>query len=313
MSEAKLLGVLAAQLALVAVVWALRTDDSGTPEAFLQFDAAAVDLIAVSGADGSVTLRRFGDLWRLPGGLPADPSKIERVLDKLADADGGWPVGTSAAALARFEVTAEAHQRRLTLRSGQETLADLYLGTSPGYQKTHARHAAGGDAYAIGFSNYEAGLTLSDWLKKSLLQPEGKLQSISREDAGWRLVASEEGWTAEDATLNQEEAATFAGRFEGFNVLDFADATSPDEPKMRFALTDDRGDYELAFHQLEEDDYVVTSSRFEGAFFELAAYIVEQLDKSLEDLTVTTDAPAADAGTDAGEEDAAPSAPTDAA
>lgn len=299
MSEAKLLGVLAAQLALVAVVSALRFGDSATPEAFLQFDAATVDSIAVSGEGGAITLSRVDGVWQLPDGLPADASKIDRVLDKLADAGGGWPVGTSEAALARFEVTADVHQRRLTLRSDEDTLADLYLGTSPSYQKTHARHASGGDAYAIGFSNYEAELTPSDWLKKSLLQPEGELQAIAREDAGWRIAAAEDGWTTEDAALNQDETATFAGRFEGFNVLDIANAALPETPKMRFALTDDNGEYQLAFYHLEEeDDYFVTSSRFDGAF-ELAAYIVEQLDKSLDDLAANSDAAAANASADA--------------
>lgn len=302
MKQSWLVAALAVQGALIALVWGVRWGDEEALAAFLSFDAAAVDAITVAGEEGEVALARDDDAWQLASGLPADGGKIERVLERLADAAGGWPVATSASAMERFEVTEDAHQRRVTLAAGEETVADIYLGTSPGYQKTHARHVSGGDAYAIEFANYEAGLQPSDWLKKSLLQPVGELKSVARRgDGGWTLTKTDDGWTAPDTTLDQDEAATLVGRFEGLTVLDVAEAELPAAAGMRFVAVDDDGEHELAFHRLAEDgDYIAVSSRF-AERFEVATYVVEQLDKALADLEADESLPTTD-GEGAGED-----------
>ena len=278
---------LGAQLLLVALVWGLQTGDGEEPEPFLSFDADAVDALAISDADQSVTVTKLDDAWTVADGLPADAGKIDRVLDKLADAAGGWPVATSDAAMTRFEVTEDEHQRHVVVTAGEETLADVYLGTSPSYQRVHARHASGGPVHAINFSNYEAGAKTSDWLRKSLLQPDGALQSVARlGDAGWTLESGEDGWSAEGATLDQEEAAEYTARFTGLNVLGLVDVELPATPTARFVLTDDAGAHELdLFHLEEEDDFVATSNRYAGQF-EIAQYVAERLDASLDDLSV---------------------------
>lgn len=286
MNQATLGILLAVQLIVIVVVWTIRSSGGEEPEAFLSFDAPSVDRVRITGEDNGVTLTRIEDGWQLEGGLPADSSKVDKVVEKLASAAGGWPVATSTSALVRFEVTDDEHQRRVIVNAGDETLADIFLGTSPGYRKVHARHASGGAAYAIEFSNYEAGTEPTDWLKKTLLQPDGKLQSVARDaaEAAWNLTSTEDGWTADGVNLDQDEVSTLIGRFEGLRVLDLVDAELPATPKMRFTLIDDGGAHEIAFFHLEEeDDYVATSNRFEGRF-EVATYIAEQLDVSLGDL-----------------------------
>lgn len=322
MKQTTLTVALAVQVALIALVWGFQWDDAAEPAAFLDFDAAAVDAITVAGDDGTVSLARVEDAWQMASGLPADADKIDRVLEKLSAAAGGWPVATTASAMQRFEVTEDAHQRRVTLGGGEDTVADIYLGTSPGYQKTHARHVAGGDAYAIEFFNYEAGLEPSEWLEKSLLQPAGELKSLTRQgDDGWSLTATDAGWTAPDVTLDQEEIATLVGRFEGLTVLNIATGELPQAPYLRFVAVDDEGEQELAFYRFSEDgDNYAVSSRFDERF-EVASYIVEQLDKSLADLTAAEEATQAPSDTgdapppDEELDDAAapPSAPADAA
>ena len=285
MKQAWLIVALAVQVALIALVWGVEWGDEGELAAFLEFDAATVDAITVAGEEGTVALARSDDAWQLANGLPADAGKIDRVLEKLAGAAGGWPVATTESAMVRFEVAESAHQRRITLGTGEDIVADIYLGTSPGYQKTHARHVSGGEAYAIEFANYEAGLDASDWLKKSLLQPAGELQSVTRQgDEPWTLTATEDGWIAPDTVLDQGQVATLVGRFEGLTVLDIAAAEQPAAPVLRFLTVDDDGEHELAFHRLEEEgDYIAVSSRF-AERFEVATYVVEQLDKALADL-----------------------------
>ncbi|MDE0349571.1 MAG: DUF4340 domain-containing protein [Gammaproteobacteria bacterium] len=287
--------VLGAQLLLVALVWGLQTGGGEEPDPFLSFDAAAVDSLSVADDEQSVTVTRADGAWTVAGGLPADANKVDRVLDKLADAEGGWPVATSDSAMTRFEVTEDEYQRHIVVGAGDDTLADVYLGTSPSYQRVHARHASGGPVYAIDFSNYEAGAKVSDWLKKSLLQPDGTLQSIARAgEQGWTLTSADDGWTAEGATLDPEETAEYTARFTGLNVLGIVDVDLPEEPVARFVLTDDAGAHELAlFHLEEEDDYVATSDRYDGQF-EIAKYVAERLDASLDDLVADADEAAAE-------------------
>ena len=282
---------LAVQVVLIGALLAARSGAVTEPAPFLRFEAASIDALTVSNDEGSVSLAKTDDAWQLPQGLPADSSKIDRVLDKLADASGGWPVGSKGSTAERFEVAEDNHQRRVTLKSGDEIQADFYLGTSPGYRKAHARHADEDDIYAITFSNYEAGVEAADWLDKSLLRPEGALTGVERID-GFALTKGDDGvWAAADNTeLDQGKAETFAGRFTGLSVLGVSDAELPDEPKMAFALTDDAGTETLRIYHLEaDDDYVATSGRVPGAY-ELSSYIAEQMDKAIGDLAPEADA-----------------------
>ena len=279
--------ILLAQLIIVALVWGLQSRPGDAPQVFLSFDAESVDALTVSDDESAVTVVHADGEWQLSNGLPADAGKVDGVLGKLSGAGAGWPVATSESAMRRFEVVEEAHQRHVVIDSGEERLADIYLGTSPAFGKVHARHASGGPAYAISFSNYEAGTKQSDWLKKSLLQPDGEVQSVARRaaDAEWTLTSTEAGWTTDGAKLDQDETNAFVDRLRRLNVLDLIDAELPAEPSTRFSVVDDAGAHELSLFALPDDDYAATSDRFEGAFG-ISSYIAEQLDVPLEELVV---------------------------
>ena len=64
---------------------------------------------------------------------------MDSVVERFARAAGSWPVANTASTRERFEVTEENHQRHIVAKAGDDTVADIYLGTSPGYRKTHAR------------------------------------------------------------------------------------------------------------------------------------------------------------------------------
>lgn len=286
MNQSILALVLAVQLIAIVTIWGLRLGGDDQPDPFLTFNASSVDVVTIEDSESRITIARENDAWMLDGGLPADADKVDRVVEKLANAKGGWPVATTDSTMARFEVTQDLYQRRITLTAVDEMLADIFLGTSPGYRKIHTRHVSGGPVYTIVFSNYEAGTKKSDWIDKSLLQPDGEIVSITRSstETGWTLSATEGGWLAGNVTLDQDEVASLAARLEGLRVLELVDVEPNTEPKIRFQVVDDSGPYDIAFYHLEVDDeYVATSSRFD-AVFEVATYIVEQLDVSLDDL-----------------------------
>ena len=322
MNKTALAFALAIQLGIVAVLLAARAGSGVDPEPFLSFDAAAVDAVTVANAEGSVRLAKSEDAWQLPDGLPADAAKVVAAVEKLADAAGGWPVAHSAATAERFEVTEDNHQRHVVLAGGDETLADIYLGTSPGYRKVHARRADDDAIYAIAFANYEAGVAASDWLDKSLLQPEGDVAGLRRTDAApggaFALAKDDDGdWSADGADLDAGKVATLAGRFTGLTVLDISDAALPQEPYAAFALDDDEGELVLSLYRLREQpetpasaddeaeeeepsyDYVATSNRVPGAF-EISSYVAEQMDMTLADLAPEArEAPATEVTVDA--------------
>ena len=315
---------LAIQLGLVAVLLAARAGSDVAPEPFLNFDADSVDSVTVANAEGDIRLAKGEDGWQLPDGIPADGDKVKTALDKLAEADGGWPVANSAATAERFEVTEDNHQRHIQLAAGDDTLADFYLGTSPGYRKVHARRADDDAVYAIGFANYEAGVTASDWLDRSLLQAEGAVTGLRRVD-GFGLAKDDDGdWTvasgdAPATGLDAGKTETLAGRFTGLSVLGISDADLPDAPHVAFSLDDEAGELLLSVYRFrqapagdaEEDedaeprhDYVATSNRVAGAY-DISSYVAEQMDVTLADLAAE---PADDAGDDTDEgntEDAA--------
>ena len=269
-------GLLAVQALIVAGVLVAGAAGTGeTARSLLPFESAAARSLEVATADESVSLVRAGDGWQLDGGLPADDGKVGEVLEKLAKASAAWPVATSAATAERFEVTEDNFQRRLVIGSEDGGTATLYLGSSPGYRRVHARAEGADEVYSIDFSNYEAPTDAGQWLDRQLLRSEGEVAGVNR-DGGWALERGEEGdWRLDGTAADQEAADQLIGRFEDLNVLGIAGDGG--EPRGSFAVRDGGGEYRLDFYfEEEEDDYSVSSSRVAGRF-EIATYIAEQM------------------------------------
>lgn len=306
--------LLAIQIVVVGVLLAAKSGGIEEPEPFMQFDAASVDSLTVSNNEGSVSLSKVDGTWQLPNGVPAAGFKVDAVLETFSDAAGSWPVANTAPTRERLEVTEENHQRHIVVKAGDDTVADIYLGTSPGYRKTHALRAGEDEVYAVRFSNYEAGVKPADWLDRSLLRPEGEVATLRRlpadlvsveeqADSATQADAAEEQevvepvagfefsknaedmWTSADGSeLDQGKVETFVGRFTGLSVTDVSEAELPESATMAFVVTDDEGDQTLSVFALEDGEkYVAVSDRVAGAY-ELSKYIAEQMNKPLADL-----------------------------
>ncbi len=204
--------VLAAQVLIIAVL--LISSGVGAGEearSLLPFEPVRTVSLDIATEDEEVGLARDDDGWRLDGGLPADDGKVGEVLEKLAKASAAWPVATSASSAERFEVTEENFQRRLVVESESGETATLYLGSSPGYRRVHARADGADEVYSIDFSNYEAPADVDQWLDKKLLRPRGDVTAVARAD-GWALgLVAAEAAKGQDTEVTGGAAADAAG------------------------------------------------------------------------------------------------------
>lgn len=281
--------ILAAQLVIIAALTIWRSEggsEQGGP--LLSFDRDSVDAIVVADADGSVRLERGADGWQIAGdlALPADDAKVTGVLDKLAGAEAPWPVATTESSVKRFEVAKDHFQRHIELFAGDAVVADLYLGTSPGFRKVHARRADDDAVYAITFANYEAPTKVDEWLDRDLLKPHGAIESVSLvvggEAPSWSLERAGEGWQLAalpaDRITNQEAARGAVDKVRNLRVLGVSDRSLEGlEPAFAVRLHDTDGEETLTFYQPEPDsEFLVTSSRRKGVF-RAAEYAAESV------------------------------------
>lgn len=278
-------GVLLVQLIVVGIILLLNATGSQKPKSFLQFDQKEADRVVVSSGDESIELVRGSDGWEMSDGNPVDESKVDRVLEKLADVQPDWPVATSDSAAERFEVSPDMFQKQVSVYSGDKTLADVYLGTSPSFRKVHARHTRGGDIYSIEFSNHEAGTSNSSWLDRSLLHPNGAITSLEKV-GGFALTKTDEGWIVDSGEeLDESKVRSYIDRFESLNVFEISDKDVSDiDTKEEFVITDDEGSYSLViYHLVTSDDWVATSDRFND-HYGVISYQGKELFKELGDL-----------------------------
>lgn len=191
-----LLLALAVQCVLVAVVYWPEKDRTSlaTEQALLPFDPGLIQELQIGDAyDNETVLRKTGEHWRLPEleDLPADGEKIEQLFAALTSGGQEWPVARTAAARQRFKVASYHYQRSLTFISTDELLGTVYLGTSPGFRKVHARNEVQDQIYSIALNLFDAHAISSAWLDRKLLQIRTPMSitadgyALSRAGGGW--------------------------------------------------------------------------------------------------------------------------------
>lgn len=285
------LGLLGAALVLqlILVVFALFVPLAGgdDPAALVEIQPDRVTALVIRDGDNEVEVRKADETWQVAG-VRADADKITNTIDKLAKLEAPWPVATTASSAERFEVSADNYQRLVRLMSGDETVAELYLGTSPSYQQVHARAAASDDIYSVALSNYELGADVDTWLDKGVMAtasaPRGiTVDFVADDDDGdssaprqERLQQTDEGWLYNDSAADQDTARTYANRFTTLRVLGLADAEVEASPVARIELLDGDESRQFTLSQAGEDDYLI-AEQGGAARYRLATYVAEQL------------------------------------
>lgn len=269
-----------------------------------------VDRLSIAGPDNQqILLVRQSDGWVLPGTgeFPADKAKVESLLEKLKGLKRGLAVGTTASAQKRFKVTDDAFERRIELAGNNETLATLYLGTSPAMRQVHARSDKDKAVYAAMFSVYDAPVKPEEWEDKGVLKvPQGEIATIalgeltltrapaasSSEASGNsdKQTAERTSWTSKELvkgeTVNQANANTLARDLAGLTFgsvlgLEAKPEYGMEAPVLVFTVQRDGGEmteYRIGKRDPEKDYVLKVSSRPE--YFRLPAYTADALIKA---------------------------------
>lgn len=165
--------LLAVQIALAAMLYFTQTESGAfvSKENLLDLKFDSVDKIVIEEPQKkTLVLKKQGQDWILPDyyDFPASREKLDRVFGKLFETKVGWPVATTESAEKRFKVHPDAFERRLAFSAADQTKM-LYLGTSPGFKKIHARLDGDTTVYGIEFSAYQASTKPIDWANQSVL------------------------------------------------------------------------------------------------------------------------------------------------
>ena len=302
------------QAVVIAFGWFNVNDESASGGLSIGLSAAAVDELQLSDGTAQVRLVREGSGWQLSGDgvdAPADADKVESLLQKLTGLSASWPVASTSASAERFEVAAENFQRRVRLQGDGETLLELYLGTSPGFQRVHARQSGSAEIYSVGLSNHELGLDVDDWLARDVLaSPETPSRIVLQRVAGAEeqqqsttLRSTDDGWLINDAPADQAAADAYAARFTKLRVLGLASADRATRELAMLRLTVQGAERTLRISRTDESDDYIVQDAAGGRAYRLAAYVAEQLLMTDMDFSASQDQPVTMQNTESDQEE----------
>lgn len=145
-----LLGLLVLQIAVLAFLY--RPGQHAAPVAGNLFKALApeqVTSLSITGEGGKAIALTKKDGWQIdPGGFPADQSKIEALIKKLAELKAVRLVSQTTSSHARLKVAAGDFNRKVEL--GQvDAMTTFFLGTSPSAKSIHLRLSDAKEVYQI--------------------------------------------------------------------------------------------------------------------------------------------------------------------
>ncbi|MDE0029624.1 MAG: DUF4340 domain-containing protein [Deltaproteobacteria bacterium] len=175
-----------------------------TPLVAVDVDSADTVTIEQPG-ERLLRLTRKGDGWVLPhkSDFPVLSAKFEQFTDKLLGARRSWPVGQTMVAARQFKVTMDAFERRVRFLEGEAVLGDVFLGSSPGFRKVHARLDGDEHTYAVDFNAFDAPVDPSQWYDTEALKTP--VNDIARIDLGaFALKAKDGGFQVEDLRENEQ-------------------------------------------------------------------------------------------------------------
>jgi Domain of unknown function (DUF4340) len=199
--------ILAVQV-LLAIILLTHKSDSGafhSDKFLLDLKQEAFNSVSIEQkGKAPLTMKNDKGQWQLPGyfNVPVETSKHENFSRKLLALKTGWPVASTEEAAERFQVNKDKFERKIVFLKDGKPLKTLYLGTSPGFKKIHARVDGQNDIQAIDFSAFVASVTPEDWMQQDLIKIDPtQFSQIKGKD--YSLVKSDKDWAVEGLQNNQ--------------------------------------------------------------------------------------------------------------
>lgn len=265
---------------VVALYWPKSPESGQPPDSVTQLLAPSVadqvdEVVIGDEQDNEVRLVKRGERWLLPdlGNLPADSAKVEKLVATLADEQTGWPVASTVAARQRFQVANYHYQRRLTLLGGGEELGTLYLGTSPGFRKVHARRGDQDAIFSIGLSVFDMPGDNEQWLDRRLLQIRTPTRIVAD---GYSLTREGDQWVSgigQVPDLRELDALLSALRslqVESVANADMQRDLSEAEAELVLKIQSLSGETTLELFSIEGEHFIYSSEY--ALFFQLSDY-----------------------------------------
>lgn len=193
--------LLVVQLLFAAVTSGSRgLTPAATDTPLAQFDAGQIDSIEIATPDDEqpLVLNQSDGGWVIPAldDFPADATRIDQLLQTLADLHRPLPIATSEPARKRFKVADDAFEQRITLRDGADEVATLLLGDSPGFRRRYLRPADDEGIYDVRFEVFNLSDQPDDWIAHDQLRLDReRIQRLAADD--WVVTKEGDHWTLE--------------------------------------------------------------------------------------------------------------------
>lgn len=275
----KLFALLVIQMTLVAWFFiAGQQEQNYTQHNLLNLSQTNFDkmIIKENAKELSLVLNKPNNLWTLPeeNNLPITSTKITDIIDKLKSLKASWPIATTKASHERFEVAENKFQRQLMFYQGDKLVSEIYLGTSPGFRKIHARLKDKDEVYSLKLNHFEFPTEADDWLDKSLLASD-QLSAIKGAD--FKLVKSSEDWafakpdsTQENIIINAVKAKELASALTGLRVQKIAQENPTQmiasiEVETKNEITNNNASLKYDFFT-DDKNYFVSRNDINGIF-----------------------------------------------
>jgi Domain of unknown function (DUF4340) len=267
-----------------AIFWPRQVPvNASTEQTLAPFSDNSIDEVHIGDEfDNEVVLVRSGKQWLLPEleNLPADPAKVDTLLQSIIHQTGSWPIARSPASHQRFQVADYYYQKRLTLLSQGERLGAIYLGTSPGFRKVHARNEHQDAVYSITLDALQPSALSADWLEPRLLQVraplgiDADLYSLHFENGVW---LSGTGDIPDEPELEALITALKTLQVDGVAEEELQRELSAAEADLVLKIQSLAGAVTLQLISLN-NAYFIHSSEY-PLFFKLSAYDFDRLTK----------------------------------
>lgn len=280
--------ILAVQVVLAGI---LLSQDQGmgafqSKKKLLGLELAKLNQVTIEAKDKKVVLKKQQGKWQLPDhfNAPVDTNKLQKLTDKLFTLPVSWPVATTEDAAARFKVAKDEFEGKISFVKTDGTAKTLYLGSSPGFKKIHARVDGQAAIYSIAFAAYEAPVNIDDWVDKNLLaididsinKVETDKLTLIRDGKVWQI-----GNLEEDKIADQEKINAWLQKLAKlqFNAI-LGSETKPeyglDKPVFAAKLMPKSGEpINLAIGKMN-NDYIIKSSS-QPFYFKTGQYQVQAL------------------------------------